>query len=224
METVKLNGCRIAPRKMRLVVDTIRGKSVSEAIYILRYVRKKGAPYVERLLLSAMANWENKNPDLPVEEADLYVKEIFVTSGKTIKRFKPRAKGRATPILKRSNNVTLTIAPLVDYDPNDDKEVDDNVSDVMAVDDIPTAEEVNMIDDIPTAEEVNMIDDIPTVEEVNDIDDIPTVEEVNDIDDIPTVEEVNDIDDIPTVEEVDDIDDIAEEDIEDDDARTDKDV
>ena len=109
-----LRNVRIAPRKMQLVVDLIRGKRVSEALNILKFEPKAGADYVEKLLLSAVSNWENKNPDASIEEADLYVKEIFVTQGKTLKRFRPAPQGRAHRIRKRSNHVTLIVDSLND--------------------------------------------------------------------------------------------------------------
>lgn len=107
-----LRNVRIAPRKMRLVVDLIRGKKVSDALNILKFESKSGAEYIEKLVLSAIANWENKNPDAAIEEADLYVKEVYVTQGKTLKRFRPAPQGRAHRIRKRSNHVTLVVASL----------------------------------------------------------------------------------------------------------------
>lgn len=109
-----LRNVRIAPRKMQLVVDLIRGKRVSEALNILKFEPKAGAAYIEKLLLSAASNWENKNPDASIEEADLYIKEIYVTQGKTLKRFRPAPQGRAHRIRKRSNHVTLVIDSLND--------------------------------------------------------------------------------------------------------------
>ncbi len=110
-----LRNVRIAPRKMQLVVDLIRGKRVSEALNILKFEPKAGAVYIEKLLLSAVSNWENKNPDASIEDADLYVKEIFVTPGKTLKRFRPAPQGRAHRIRKRSNHVTLIVDSLNDF-------------------------------------------------------------------------------------------------------------
>lgn len=109
-----LRNVRIAPRKMRLVVDLIRGKKVSAALNILKFESKAGAQYIEKLLLSAVSNWENKNPDASIEDADLYVKEIYVTQGKTLKRFRPAPQGRAHRIRKRSNHVTLIVDSLND--------------------------------------------------------------------------------------------------------------
>lgn len=110
MEAVaKLNNCPIAPRKMRLVVDSIRGQKVVKALGLLRFERKAGAPYMEKLLLSAVANWEAKNPNESLEDADLVVKSVFVTPGRTLKRFQPAPQGRAHRIRKRSNHVTLVV-------------------------------------------------------------------------------------------------------------------
>lgn len=110
MEAVaKLNNNPIAPRKMRLVVDTIRGKKVIDALNILKFQQKAGAPFIEKLLLSAIANWEAKNPDEAIEDADLFVKEVFVTQGRTLKRFRPAPQGRAHRIRKRSNHITLVV-------------------------------------------------------------------------------------------------------------------
>jgi large subunit ribosomal protein L22 len=98
---------RIAPRKMRLVVDTIRGKSVEEALNILRNLPQRSAPVVEKLLQSAVANAEQK------EVADverLLIKEAFVNEGPILKRFMPRAMGRATPLRKRTSHVTIVVS------------------------------------------------------------------------------------------------------------------
>ncbi len=119
MEAVaKLRNTRIAPRKMRLIVDLIRGKLVGDALNILRFNTKKGAPYLEKLVLSAVANWENKNPDLADRIADLYIKEIFVDGGRIIKRIQPAPQGRAHRINKRTNHVTVVV-DLIEYDEDD---------------------------------------------------------------------------------------------------------
>lgn len=105
----KLNNCPTSPRKMRLVADIIRGENVNKALYILRYSKKEASERLEKLLLSAIANWQNKNEDLDVEEADLYVKEIYVDSARQLKRLRPAPQGRAHRIRKRSNHVTLVL-------------------------------------------------------------------------------------------------------------------
>lgn len=111
MEAVaKLNNSPIAPRKMQLVADSVRGASVWEALNILKHQSKAGAPAMEKLLLSAIANWQNKYEDADIEEAGLFVREVFVTQGSTLKRFRPAPQGRAHRIRKRSNHITLVIA------------------------------------------------------------------------------------------------------------------
>ncbi len=110
MEAVaKLNNCPSSPRKMRLVVDTIRGLQVEKALNILRYNPKAVSPQLEKLLLSAIANWELKNEDQSIEDANLYVKTAFVNQGRTLKRFQPAPFGRAYRIRKRSNHVTIIV-------------------------------------------------------------------------------------------------------------------
>lgn len=105
----KLNNCPTSPRKMRLVADIIRGESVSKALYILRYSKKEASERLEKLLLSAIANWQNKNEELDVEDSDLYIKEIYVDSARQLKRLRPAPQGRAHRIRKRSNHVTLVL-------------------------------------------------------------------------------------------------------------------
>ncbi len=113
MEAIaKLKNSPIAPRKMRLVVDTIRGKDVNTALNILRFQSKAGSPVIEKLLLSAVSNWEQKNEDVSIEDANLFVKEVYVTEGRTLKRFRPAPQGRAHRIRKRSNHVTLVVDAL----------------------------------------------------------------------------------------------------------------
>jgi len=110
MEAVaKLNNCPTSPRKMRLVVDIIRGESVYKALNILKFTKKEAARGVEKLLLSAINNWQQKH-DMDPENSDLFIKEAFVNQGRTIKRFRPAPQGRATRIRKRSNHVTLVVA------------------------------------------------------------------------------------------------------------------
>lgn len=131
MEAVaKLNNNPIAPRKMRLVVDLIRGKRVGHALDVLRFTSKAGAPYIEKLLLSAVANWEAKNPDEELEEADLFIKEAYVTQGRTLKRFRPAPQGRAHRIRKRSNHITLVVDSLDEYYEEDENAEGTEVEDV----------------------------------------------------------------------------------------------
>jgi large subunit ribosomal protein L22 len=101
-----------SPRKMRLVADLIRGVRVNQALSILKYEPKVGAQKLEKLLLSAISNWEAKNKEEKLEEADLFVKDIFVDSGRMLKRLRPAPQGRAHRIRKRSNHVTLVVDSL----------------------------------------------------------------------------------------------------------------
>ncbi|MEM7549228.1 MAG: 50S ribosomal protein L22 [Bacteroidota bacterium] len=113
MEAVaKLNNVPTSPRKMRLVADLVRGEKVNRALNILRFESKQGASRIEKLLLSAIANWQLKNEDKKIEEADLIVKEIFVDSGRMLKRLRPAPQGRAHRIRKRSNHVTIVVDAL----------------------------------------------------------------------------------------------------------------
>jgi len=105
----KLQNCPTSPRKMRLVVDLIRGENVEKALYILKYTNKEAAIRVEKLLLSAIKNWEQKNEDKRVEDSGLFVKEVSVGGGKMQKRMRPAPQGRGYRIRKRSNHVTLVV-------------------------------------------------------------------------------------------------------------------
>ena len=105
----KLQNCPTSPRKMRLVVDLIRGVNVEKALYILKFTNKEAAIRVEKLLLSAIKNWEAKNEDKRVEDSALYVKEISVGGGRQLKRLRPAPQGRGYRIRKRSNHVTLVV-------------------------------------------------------------------------------------------------------------------
>ena len=107
--SVKLRNLRIAPRKMQLVVDSIRGKQVADALRILKFQRKKGAPYIYKLILSALASWQQKYEDANIDEYAIYISEVYVTQGRAIKRFKPAPQGRAHPIKKYFNHVFLTV-------------------------------------------------------------------------------------------------------------------
>ena len=94
---------------MRMVADLIRGKKVNKALSLLKYEPKEAAAPLEKLLLSAISNWQIVNEDARLEDADLYIKSIFVDGGKILKRFRPAPQGRAHRIRKRSNHVTLII-------------------------------------------------------------------------------------------------------------------
>ena len=105
----KLNNCPTSPRKMRLVADLVRGEEVNKALAILKFNSKEASRRIEKLLLSALANWESKNEDADVEQANLFVKEIRVDSAGMLKRLRPAPQGRAHRIRKRSNHVTLIL-------------------------------------------------------------------------------------------------------------------
>ncbi len=105
----KLNNCPTSPRKMRLVADQVRGAGVENALAILRFSPKEASRRLEKLLLSAIANWQAKNEDASIEDADLFIKEITVDSGRMLKRLRPAPQGRAHRIRKRSNHVTLVL-------------------------------------------------------------------------------------------------------------------
>lgn len=105
----KLNNCPTSPRKMRLVADLVRGVKVEKALAILKFSQKEASRKLEKLLLSAIANWQSKNEDGNIEEADLFVKEIRVDGGSMLKRLRPAPQGRAHRIRKRSNHVTLVL-------------------------------------------------------------------------------------------------------------------
>ena len=105
----RLNDCPSSPRKMRLVADIIRGEQVDKALYILKYSKKDAYNKLEKLLLSAMANWQTKNEGADIEEANLIVKEIFVDSARQLKRLRPAPQGRGYRIRKRSNHVTIIL-------------------------------------------------------------------------------------------------------------------
>lgn len=104
-----LNNCPTSPRKMRLVADIIRGKEVNLALNILRFSKKEAAGRMEKVLLSAIANWQVKNTNAKLEDSSLFVSEVFVDSARVLKRLRPAPQGRAHRIRKRSNHVTLYI-------------------------------------------------------------------------------------------------------------------
>ena len=105
----KLNNCPTSPRKMRLVADLIRGEKVERALNILRFSQKEASRRLEKLVLSAVANWQAKNEDADIEAADLFIKEIRVDGGSMLKRLRPAPQGRAHRIRKRSNHVTVVL-------------------------------------------------------------------------------------------------------------------
>ena len=110
MEAVaKLRDVPTSPRKMRLIADLIRGQRVSRALGLLKYQPQAAAVTLQKVLLSAVANWQQKNENERIEDADLYVKTIFVDGGPMLKRLRPAPQGRGHRIRKRSNHITIVI-------------------------------------------------------------------------------------------------------------------
>ena len=106
----KLNSCPTSPRKMRLVADQIRGVDISNALSILKFSPKEASRRLEKLLVSAISNWQSKNENSNVDAAQLFVKEITVDGGSMLKRIRTAPQGRAHRIRKRSNHVTLVLS------------------------------------------------------------------------------------------------------------------
>jgi len=117
MYFAKLNGVPTSPRKMRLVADMIRGKEVFLALGILKFSSKEAAGRMEKLLRSAISNWEQKN-ERKAEAGELYVKEVKVDSAAMLKRLRPAPQGRGYRIRKRSNHVTLSIDTITKTEQN----------------------------------------------------------------------------------------------------------
>ena len=105
----KLNNCPTSPRKMRLVADQVRGESIDKALAILKFSPKEASRRLEKLLLSAIANWQSKNETEDIEKANLFVSEIRVDGGSMLKRLRTAPQGRAHRISKRSNHVTVVV-------------------------------------------------------------------------------------------------------------------
>jgi large subunit ribosomal protein L22 len=105
----KLNNCPTSPRKMRLVADLIRGKRADLALNVLRFSTKEAAGRLEKLLMSALNNWQAKNEGQRIEDQELIVKDVFVDSGRQLKRLRPAPQGRGHRIRKRSNHITLVV-------------------------------------------------------------------------------------------------------------------
>ena len=104
-----LRNCPTSPRKMRLVTDMISGVEVNKALDMLKFSSKEASIRVEKRLLSALANWQNKNEGARIEESNLFVKEAYVDQSRSLKRIQPAPQGRAHRIKKRSNHVTIVI-------------------------------------------------------------------------------------------------------------------
>jgi large subunit ribosomal protein L22 len=104
-----LKNCPTSPRKMRLVTDLISGMEVNKALDVLKFSSQEASRRLEKLLLSAIANWQAKNEGVRVEESNLYVKLIHVDSGRSLKRLQTAPQGRAYRLRKRSNHITLVL-------------------------------------------------------------------------------------------------------------------
>ena len=131
MEAVaKLKNVPMSARKMRMVVDNIRGKDVDEALDILRFTKREAATWLEKLLLSAIANWEYKfNGTESADDYELYVKTIFSDEGAMLKRFRPAPHGRAHRIRKRTNHVTLIVENRIPVPGEGDEDLEEDDQD-----------------------------------------------------------------------------------------------
>ena len=109
MYFARLNNCPTSPRKMRKVADMIKGENVELALHILQHSPQEAAGRLYKLLLSAIANWQNKNEGVRLEDSNLFVKEVMVDSARMLKRIQPAPQGRAHRIRKRSNHVTVKL-------------------------------------------------------------------------------------------------------------------
>jgi large subunit ribosomal protein L22 len=119
MEAVsKYKNCPVPPRKMRLLANLVRGLPVEDALNNLRFHRKKKySRFLEKTILSGIANWQEKNQNMNIEESQLFVKNIWIDEGRKLKRIQPAAMGRAHRIIKRSNHISLVIdAPGTDVE------------------------------------------------------------------------------------------------------------
>ncbi|MBT8232419.1 MAG: 50S ribosomal protein L22 [Saprospiraceae bacterium] len=126
MEAIaKMKSIPLSARKMRYVIDSIRGKSVDEAFNILKFSKREASEWAEKLLLSAVANWENKLGNVySADDYDLYVKTAFADDGGSLKRFRPVPHGRAHRIRKRMNHLTLVVANNTAVEADETEEID----------------------------------------------------------------------------------------------------
>jgi large subunit ribosomal protein L22 len=104
-----LNNSPTSPRKMRLIADLIRGMAVEKALFVLKYSPKEASIRLEKLLLSALSNWQTKNPEARMEDSNLVVESVMVDGGRMLKRISPAPQGRAHRVRKRSNHVTIVV-------------------------------------------------------------------------------------------------------------------
>lgn len=178
---------RIAPRKVRLVLDLIRGKRVGEAIAILQHTPRGASPIVEKVLKSALANAEH-NYEMNVEE--LVVSQAMCNEGPTLKRFRPRAMGRASRINKRTSHVTLivteqelpvgqTAKPTVkESEPKEDNEP----KQVEQTTQVEQVEEAKPVNEVEQTEEVKTVNEAEQAEQVEEAVQVEEVEQVEDAD------------------------------------------
>ena len=118
-----LRNCPLSARKMRLVVDLVRERSVDDALNVLKFTKKEAAEWLEKVLLSAISNWENKtNMAYSAADYDLYIKEVYSNDGPFLKRFRPAPHGRAHRIRKRTNHVTLIVENRIEIENFNDEE------------------------------------------------------------------------------------------------------
>ncbi len=120
----RLNNCPTSPRKMRLVAGLIRGRDVEMALNILKHTQKEAAGRMYKLVLSAIANWQEKNEGTRMEDHNLFVKSVMVDSARQLKRIRPAPQGRAHRIRKRSNHVTVELAsrnPMASVEENNEE-------------------------------------------------------------------------------------------------------
>jgi len=110
----KLNNNPTSPRKTRLMADAIRGLDVNKALGVLQYNQRESAPKLRKLLLSAIANWQNKNEGKRIEDSALYIKQITVDQGRQLKRLRTAPRGLGYRVIKRSNHVTLILGSKVE--------------------------------------------------------------------------------------------------------------
>ena len=111
-----------SPRKMRLIADMIRGQKVNVALNLLKFDNKHASLTMEKLLMTAIADWQASNGDVNIEDAELVVKEVFVDGGRMLKRFRPAPQGRAHRIRKRSNHITIIVSDVNESNQSEEKE------------------------------------------------------------------------------------------------------
>lgn len=115
----KLRNCPMSARKMRRVIDTIRGKRVEDALNVLKFSKQEASVWAEKTVLSAIANWENKSEMLAnADDYDLFISEIRSDEGRVLKRFRPAPHGRAHRIRKRTNHLVVVVENRVPFDGN----------------------------------------------------------------------------------------------------------